>query len=284
MKSTGAIVFLVAAALLLAPSARAGELPVFVPPLDQVATDKGEIAHGHCRALDSRPVMCTYGDRASNRTVALVGDSHALQWGPALIQLAEQRDWRLVVFVKTGCLIAEVRFDPVCDAWRQQVVGAIAAQHPRHVIVGTSTGRRYSLTADGRKLSRKESNTRLAKGFTRILKRLKAIPGLAGNGKGVTLIRDQITAPFLPSRCLADNPRHPERCRFPRKRKFLPGADLTAAKRAKIMPVIDPLEALCGPKWCYVSRNHVVIYRDSDHLTATFARSLTGWLGTRLDF
>lgn len=285
IKAAAALLFIAAAVIAPASSAHSGEPPVYVPALDIVAKDKGEIAHGHCRALGSTPVMCTYGDLASGNTVALVGDSHALQWGPPLIQLAEQRDWRLIVFIKTGCLIADFRFNSDCDAWRNRVVGAIAAQRPQHVIVGTSTGRRYSLvTSDGRKLTRHESNRRLARGFTRTFKRLKAIPGLMGDGTGLTLIRDQNTAPFLPSKCLADNPRHPERCRFPHKRKFLPGVDLLAAKRAKIMPVIDPLEALCDPNWCYASRDNVVIYRDSDHLSATFARSLTDWLGSKLRF
>jgi len=269
---------------LLSAPAGSAETPTLVPALDEAANDKGEMARGHCRALDEAPIICSYGDLASDNTVALIGDSHALQWGPALIQLATQRDWRLIAIIKTGCLIADVKFEATCDRWRARALESLAGQQPRHVIVGTSIGRRYRLEAKGRRLTRRASDPLLTAGMTRTLKRIRSIPSLDGDGSGVTLIRDQVTAPFLPVRCLEEHPHHPETCRFPRHRRFGPGFEAEAARRAGVTDVIDPLGALCGGKWCYSVRDGMVLYRDSDHLTATFVRSLTGWLGAKLDF
>ena len=44
-----------------------------------------------------------------------------------------------------------------------------------------------------------------------------------------------------------------------------------------LLPAIDPLEASACLRWCYSARGNVVIYRDSDHLTAAYARTLTDW-------
>lgn len=244
------------------------------------------MAFDGCRPKPERiePVMCVYGDPDSDHTVALFGDSHALQWGPPLIRLAQSRGWRLVTFLRAGCPVANVRFESKCDRWRDLALDAVKEQRPGHVIVSTSIGNRYTLSVRGRLLTRKTSESRLAKGMTRTLKRLAAMPSLIRHGPRVKLIRDQITAPFLPPRCLANHPEDPGHCRFARVRRHGPGFDFRGAARLGLLPTIDPLEALCSRRWCYSARGNLVIYRDSDHLTATFARALTNWLGRRIGF
>lgn len=271
---------------MMAGISQAESEPDWIPPLDLVARDRGEMAFDGCRPKPENiePVMCVYGDPDSDHTVALIGDSHAMQWGPPLIQLAERRGWRLVTFLRAGCPVADVKFQTNCDAWRDLAIAELEAQRPGHVIVSTSIARRYSLAVRGQPLSRRASEAKLAKGMTRTLRRLSAMRSLVRKGPRVRLIRDQVTAPFLPPVCLANNPDRPRVCRFPRKRKFGPGFDVTGATRAGILPAIDPLEALCATRWCYSSRGNLVIYRDSDHLSATFARSLTDWLGSRIGF
>ncbi len=285
MKIKGVAVAAFIAFFAVLPGVRA-EVPEWIPPLDLVARDKGEMAFDGCRPKPDRiePVMCTYGDPASDHTVALVGDSHAMQWGPPLIRLAERRGWRLVTFLRAGCPIADVKFEMNCDLWRDLAFEAVKAQRPGHVIVSTSIARRYTLSVRGRKLTRRGSENKLARGMTRTLRRLSGLPSLVRHGPRVKLIRDQVTAPFLPPRCLANNPEDPGVCRFARTRKFGPGFDVTGAKRVGLLPAIDPLEALCARRWCYSARGNLVIYRDSDHLTATFARTLTDWLGRRIGF
>lgn len=46
------------------------------------------------------------------------------------------------------------------------------------------------------------------------------------------------------------------------------------AKRFDNVRIWDPLDAFCDAKQCYASRNGQILYRDTDHITATFARSL----------
>ena len=46
---------------------------------------------------------CVYGNPDAARTVVLFGDSHAMQYFPALENIAKKRDWRLVPLTKSGC-------------------------------------------------------------------------------------------------------------------------------------------------------------------------------------
>ena len=59
----------------------------------------------HCQVgVDvSEPVACTFGDPQGTTTVALVGDSKAMQWLPALEEAVSTRRWRVVTYGKSSC-------------------------------------------------------------------------------------------------------------------------------------------------------------------------------------
>lgn len=258
----------------------------YVPALDVAVNDKGRMAVDDCRPWfeNVEVLSCSYGDPESKVKVALVGDSHAMQWGPPLIRLARQRGWHLVTFLRANCPIADVAYEKYCNQWRRNAFDAVAAARPRHIIVSTSIGSRYRLKSEGEPITRWASEPRLRAGMTRTIRKLAATPGLARDGTGVTLIRDQVMAPFLPALCLSRRLDRPASCRFGNRRTYGPGFDWFAARQAGILPAIDPVKVLCGPRWCQSARGDMVIYRDTDHLTATFARTLGPWLGRRLGF
>ena len=70
---------------------------------------------------------CLYGDPHGDRTLILFGDSHAMQYFPALEELAEAHDWRLIALTKAECPPGEVegpqqvddREYSQCDDWRK---------------------------------------------------------------------------------------------------------------------------------------------------------------------
>jgi hypothetical protein len=95
----------------------------------------------------------TYGERGSSTTVVLFGDSHAMQYFPALERIAARRRWRLVNLTKGGCPPARVRalypltprMNPVCDVARVRAAAHRAGRAPRarhRRIVGSLHGRR----------------------------------------------------------------------------------------------------------------------------------------------
>ena len=94
------------------------------------------------------PRECIFGDSSSAVTVVLMGDSHAAHWFAALQRVAEDRKWKLVTLIKTGCPTARVLvFDPrvghqadVCDTWRQRSLRRIMALKPTAVLLANSLG------------------------------------------------------------------------------------------------------------------------------------------------
>lgn len=254
----------------------------FKPSLNEARSDRGELVRHNCQAHGNwiEPLVCYYGKKNSKKRVVLFGDSHALQWGPALVPLAKKRGWRLITVLRAGCPIANVLTEKRCARWRGKALRKIEKLRPTNIIISTSIGNRYRIKQ--RNLSRKASERLLRAGMVRTIKRLNRIGSLVENRTRIKLIRDQVIAPFVPADCLRRNDGRTGKCSFRDKRKFGPGFDWVAAKRTGIGPTIDPVKALCGPEWCSPTKGRILKYRDADHITATYARTLTGWMAKRL--
>jgi hypothetical protein len=80
------------------------------------------------------------------RTVALVGDSHAAMWQPALEQLATQRHWRLETMGKVTCPLLDLpitspylgREYTECEQWRGQMLDRLRRRASRARRRGTA--------------------------------------------------------------------------------------------------------------------------------------------------
>src|SRR5262249_36197514 len=114
------------------------------------AYDKRTLFDAHCLtpAGVSRLRQCTYGDRESQTTVVLFGDSHAEHWFPALDSIAAKKHWRIVTVLKSSCPAARVqiysvtlkRTDTECSAWREAALRQILELNPYLVILSEKDG------------------------------------------------------------------------------------------------------------------------------------------------
>ncbi len=117
------------------------------PSLATVRTDDDPLRADGCglSLAGSNPPACVYGDKNGTVTVALVGDSHAAHWFPAVELLARQRGWRLVPLTKFSCVFVDMRiWSPrlrreytECETWRERVVDRLVELRPDLVIVAT---------------------------------------------------------------------------------------------------------------------------------------------------
>ncbi|OBA97313.1 acyltransferase, partial [Mycobacteriaceae bacterium 1482268.1] len=93
----------------VAKSAQPGPVPAnLTPPLNAIA--KPEVFVNGC-VLSWRDVQqpeCVSGDTSATTTVALVGDSHAAMWQPALEPAAQERHWRLQTMSKVLCPLMDL--------------------------------------------------------------------------------------------------------------------------------------------------------------------------------
>src|SRR5918995_787312 len=100
----------------------------------------------HLNPPETEVPECVYGNPSSKTTVVLFGDSHAMQWFPALNKLAKERNWRLVGLTKAACPSAEVhiynaslrRAYRECDEWRgERAVRIVRERKPRPILTSS---------------------------------------------------------------------------------------------------------------------------------------------------
>ena len=241
------------------PDANADEPPVFVDGCLDSYTD-------------SSLQPCTFGDTSSDTTVVLFGDSHAAMWFPAVDQAARQFGWKLITWTKATCPPFPLPiFSPElgrtfteCDEWRADVLDQIAAIHPALVILG------------------------VARHYTDIYNFTPYSPvWLSGLGQEVGAIRQlgaQVMVfgpipkpPFDVPGCLSAHLTDATACTVPL------GVGINASGMAAEKSVVtqnggsyvDTEPWFCTTSTCAVMVDNLVVYRDDNHLTQTYASFLT---------
>jgi peptidoglycan/LPS O-acetylase OafA/YrhL len=205
---------------------------------------------------------CTVVDSPDpTRTVVLAGGSHVMHWLPTFEQIARDRNWRLLLVGKHLCRIAVdlggFDQDPTCWAWNVGAMETLQALDPDAVVVsGTRTKNR----------GRPE---RLQ------MEQVEAWRQLDAAGIPVLAIRD--TPRFVESmpECVETTP-DVATCGRPRQAALAAKSPLleNASLPDNVVP-LDLSRYLCTDGFCPAVIGNVLVYQDKNHITGTYARSLT---------
>jgi hypothetical protein len=220
-----------------------------------------------------KPPNCVYGNKNGTYTVALVGDSHAAHWFPAVLAIANARGWRLMPFIKLSCRFLDMplyshwyqRMYTECDTWRGLVVAKLQALKPDLVIEASIRDLVTSNATDSDPVHQGEAMARL----------LKQVPG----AKAI-IVDTPISRYNVPS-CLSKNRSDVRPCETDRAFALgsSPGIVETTAAVALGATLIDVTPLMCpGVAPCPVVIDGMIVYRDNQHMTATFAASLRATL------
>jgi peptidoglycan/LPS O-acetylase OafA/YrhL len=219
---------------------------------------------------------CLYGDPSGRRTLILFGDSHALQYAPALEALADMHDWRLIVLTKAECTPGEVRIRSMvarreysqCDAWREEELRRIEMGAPSTVVVMSGDTVYTPYGKDGEELGGPAGAAEMEAGYVATLTRIHRA------GLRTVVIRDTpVSTSNVPS-CVSEKLQHLESCAFPRVRDAATEFDVRAARAAPDTHLIDITPEICPKGLCRAVIGNALVYRDKSHLTATYARTL----------
>jgi hypothetical protein len=90
---------------------------------------------------------CEYGVRDAATTVVLAGDSHAGHWLPALEAIADQKGWRLVVYLRNSCPFLDVEValphsnQPCtdCTEWNRELRSVLTGPQRPDLLLTSST-------------------------------------------------------------------------------------------------------------------------------------------------
>jgi peptidoglycan/LPS O-acetylase OafA/YrhL len=238
----------------------------------------------HLEAPETHTPECVYGDPSSNTTVVLFGDSHAMQWFPALNEIARERGWRLVGLTKSACPPAEVhvyngtlrRAYRECDEWRERTLERIVQDENPSLVV-TSSLPAYKPREDGKRLHGEARKQALVEGYGSTLRKLR------GTGAPVALIEDVPHPNKNVPQCVSRFLDRLRECATPRSEALgFPKVNTRAAAEVDGVRLIDPTTMICLEKTCPAVIGDALVYRNGAHLTATYVRTLTPWLAERL--
>jgi SGNH domain (fused to AT3 domains) len=249
-----------------------------VPSLDAALADKPINVLDGCntRMYVSRVEPCHYGAQGGSTTIVIYGDSHASQWLPAVLEGAKARGWDIVVLTKTACPATRVRVRVrdypgtyrSCRRWRDTSSAWISAHPPDLVFISDS--RRYAvLTANGG-TARDGVRERLwGRGLSRTLARLPAA------ARALVLADTPRNAYDVPV-CLAAHLGRISTCQTARSHmiyKLHDSAERAAAEEhgARFASLN---RSICPYDPCPLIVNDLLIWRDQDHITATYSRQL----------
>jgi len=249
---------------------------------DRVVGDIPGVYRNGCNPArpDPHPAVCFFGEISQPQsTVALFGDSHAAQWFPALEQVANVQHWRLATVIKPGCtalnLTVDPEMEPVCKEWRRAAIAEIGKLRPDVVIVASSSRTRGP---DGKTVVDMQAWEQGAR---------DTFTALATQGVKVRFIRDTPFADYDVPGCLAQAEWDGRtRCPAPVSAVALSpdiyAAEERAAQDLGNVKFLDLTDQMCGPDRCNLEVGGQVIYRDEDHLTAGFSRTMGAVLFQRL--
>jgi hypothetical protein len=274
--------------LAIADPVTAGPLPGGLSPrLREVEKDlpAGYADDCHLDFDPERSGECVYGYPDGSSTVVLLGDSHAAQWLPAIEELAFVRDWRVIGLTKSACPPVDARVwlenkkrrYRECDAWRQYALERIASESPTLVFVAGY--HLYELMREGERVPLAEDPTAWADALSRTIGAIQA------TGAQVILVADTPRLGLDPTECLAEHRDAVEACHQAAADVVDAGyaqleRDVAAATGARLLSLTD---VICPDGTCPLVFGTTPVYRDDQHLTATFARGLAPTIDRWLD-
>jgi peptidoglycan/LPS O-acetylase OafA/YrhL len=217
---------------------------------------------------------CPIGNRDGERLAILVGDSIGAQWSPLVSGVFADPDWQVLVLTKSACAIIDKTwyYDKaggdyvVCTEWRDKILEYVAAVSPEVLIIGSSAF--YDFDAED-----------WIGGTTRVLQRVAPAVGqvvlVSGTPRlsfdGPSCLED----PWRFSFRLIDGDRECEEARAESLPEDVAAYLRSAAHGFRNVEVLDLNNLVCPNERCAAATpDGVAVFRDNDHVTASFALSI----------
>ena len=210
----------------------------------------------HANYNQTESSKCEYGDLSSTKTMVLYGDSHAAQWFPTVVEIAERSGYKLISLTKSACSSVEVvRPDrgafnmSRCSKWRDYSIKRIQEIKPDVLIMSSFQYFRMPPQFGDRVRWWNEGQEKL-------------LAGVKNSSTHLIYVTDTPHPERDIPSCLATN--SIEECN-----------DITRSETLSIngFKVIDPNPWLCSDI-CTSVKDGVVAYRDQSHISVDIARAL----------
>ena len=240
------------------------------PSLQGAISDMPTIYSNNCHASFSaiQPKNCVYGDPASSTVIGLYGDSHAAQWFPAFEKMAIKRSWKLIIYTKRGCPPADIptyskvlgKVYKECAPWRENVLKQMVTDGVQTVFIAH---------------------------FDRLLSASTRVPMWQKEWRtGLQSTIDQLTAKGITPVLMEDTPYPGQDVPTCLSRHYtnvqLCNPTISSAYRDDMHQMLEDFDAtsvhvlwtrhwFCTDAGCPTVVGNILVYRDDNHMSVTFA-------------
>ena len=240
------------------------------PSLQGAISDMPTIYSNNCHASFSatRPKKCVYGDVTSSTVIGLYGDSHAAQWFPAFEKLAIKRNWKFISYTKRGCPPADIptyskvlgKVYKECAPWRENVLQQMVTDGVQTVFIAQ---------------------------FNRLLSASTRVPMWQKEWRvGLQSTIDQLTAKGITPVLMEDTPYPGQDVPTCLSRHYtnvqLCNPIISSAYRDDMHQMLEDFDAanthvlwtrhwFCTDAGCPTVVGNILVYRDDNHMSVTFA-------------
>jgi len=240
-----------------------------VPRLQKVRADVSSAYAAKChQTVEATEVLtCDYGNPQAGTKIVMIGNSHATHWFPAFEELARTQPIYFRGLAKSACIFSvEPIYDgdlkrpyTECAQWSKNVIDWVARERPDVVLISHSPGE-GKITPEA-----------LAATWKRLI----------DLGLDVRHVRSIPRPSFDVGKCIESNKEWIAKCVPPRERALRQNNLYFTAKMLNV-EILDFSDYFCDAQHCPAIIGGTMVYRDSHHMTATFARSLSEPLREKL--
>lgn len=244
--------------------------PAREPSSQRGPTRNRQYCRGGLRKDRGLAGVCALGVRPSKarRHFAVIGDSHAAQWRPALDRIGRQRGWSLLSTTASACDFGgQASPDRACAGWQRAVVRWLG-RHPEvnTVIVGQVAKKDRSAPARYQRAWKRFPRT-----VTRIMV-LRDTPAAARDMRAC--VRSAVARRTAPGSACAT------------RRSVALRRDGAALAAEELGPprahAIDMSRYFCSSSNCFPVIGGILVYADGSHMTPQFNLTLAPYLGASL--
>lgn len=228
-----------------------------IPPMLNVRGDLPQIdGPDACNATTQAIVTCSFNAGAERPIIALVGGSHSGHWFPALEELAVALNFQLDTYLHDGCRFTNDDFNgqmtEACLAWNATVIEHFQTSPPDFIFTTATLNKRPTIP------SGYIAQWQALEGYTHII-----------------AVQDNPRMPHDVPDCIALHNGDARACHVERA-DVLPDAlpwDVTDNLPSNVT-FIETAQAFCDDTTCFAAAGNIIAYRDTNHITATYAKTL----------
>lgn len=247
----------------------ASESRTIVPAPEDARSELPEGAEGRCKASegpDPAP-RCEFGPADAEHVVALVGDSHAEQYLPALQVVAEQQSVRVITYLRSSCPYSTAQ--PISDTERGGVCLRSNEATTQALLVDPTIDAVVTSNRTDVEFVVSEGVPGPVDGF------VEAWSKLTDAGLPVVVLADtpQMLLEDATTECVLANTEDPAACARPADEAMPLDLQLEAAGLADVT-LVDTQPWFCVDATCPAVIGSVLVYRDYHHITPAYSRTL----------